>query len=60
VLTGADGSVGRYTIGYVVYCRSGNRSAAAAATMAEMGFVEVYDLGGIIDWHAGGLPVVSG
>jgi rhodanese-related sulfurtransferase len=59
VLTGADGSVGRYHR-VCRDCRAGNRSAAAAATMAEMGFVEVYDLGGIIDWHAGGLPVVSG
>jgi phage shock protein E len=46
--------------GYVVYCRSGNRSAVAAAQMADMGFVEVYDMGGIIDWQAAGLPIVTG
>jgi rhodanese-related sulfurtransferase len=45
---------------YVVYCRSGNRSAAATARMAELGFVELYDMGGIIDWVEAGLPVVTG
>lgn len=34
---------------YVVYCRSGNRSAVAAAAMAERGFVEVFDAGGYDD-----------
>lgn len=43
---------------YVVYCRSGNRSAVAAATMAEAGFTDVYDLGGIVDWQAAGGEVV--
>jgi rhodanese-related sulfurtransferase len=45
---------------YVVYCRSGNRSAAATARMAELGFQELYDMGGIIDWVDAGLPVVTG
>lgn len=45
---------------YVVYCRSGNRSAVATARMAQLGFTEVYDMGGIIDWQAAGLPVVTG
>lgn len=44
---------------YVVYCRSGNRSAAAVEAMRQAGFTEVYDLGGIIDWQAAGLPVVT-
>jgi rhodanese-related sulfurtransferase len=44
---------------YVVYCRSGNRSAAAVEAMRQAGFREVYDLGGIIDWQAAGLPVVT-
>ena len=34
----------------LVYCRSGRRSALAAATLAALGFVNVYDFGGIIDW----------
>lgn len=41
----------------VVYCRSGNRSAQAADILTQAGFTEVYDLGGIIDWTAAGLPV---
>nr|WP_300093653.1 rhodanese-like domain-containing protein [Sedimentibacter sp.] len=34
----------------LVYCRSGNRSAAAARTLLGMGYENVYDFGGIIDW----------
>ncbi len=41
----------------VVYCRSGNRSAAAARILADAGYKEIYDLGGIIAWTAQGLPV---
>ena len=33
----------------VVYCRSGRRSAEAAKVLKEMGYKNVYDLGGIID-----------
>lgn len=34
----------------LVYCRSGNRSAQAAAILKQAGFPAVYDFGGIIDW----------
>jgi len=34
----------------IVYCRSGNRSAVAAAVLADLGYTEIYDLGGIQDW----------
>ncbi|MHB1315170.1 MAG: rhodanese-like domain-containing protein [Christensenellales bacterium] len=34
----------------IVYCRSGRRSAIAAAELAKAGYTNVYDLGGIIDW----------
>ncbi len=34
----------------VVYCRSGRRSAEAAAILVELGFTNVYDLGGINSW----------
>jgi phage shock protein E len=44
---------------YLVYCRSGNRSAVAVATMADLGFVEVYDAGGYDDLAAAGAPTVS-
>lgn len=34
----------------LVYCRSGRRSALAAETLADLGYTNVYDFGGIIDW----------
>lgn len=34
----------------LVYCRSGRRSEAAAKTLVHMGYGNVYDFGGIIDW----------
>ncbi|MBS5949059.1 MAG: rhodanese-like domain-containing protein [Clostridium sp.] len=34
----------------LVYCRSGNRSKKAADLLVEMGYTNVYDLGGIKDW----------
>ena len=37
----------------IVYCRSGNRSATAAAILVKAGFPVVYDMGGIIDWTYG-------
>jgi len=37
----------------LVYCRSGRRSAAAASRLAEMGYLNVYDFGGILDWPYG-------
>lgn len=33
-----------------VYCRSGRRSSIAAEKLIEMGYTDVFDLGGIIDW----------
>ncbi len=44
---------------YVVYCRSGRRSAIAANAMAQAGFTDVHDIGGIADWEAAGYPVVK-
>ena|SRR5665647_855005 len=35
---------------YFVYCRSGNRSATASAQLVEMGYKNIFDLGGIKDW----------
>lgn len=34
----------------LVYCRSGNRSKVAARILTEMGYTNVYDFGGIVDW----------
>lgn len=46
---------------YVVYCRSGRRSAIAAQLMADRGFTKVTDLGSLEDAAAAlGAPVVSG
>ena len=35
---------------FIVYCRSGRRSAEAIKIMLEKGYQNIYDLGGIIDW----------
>lgn len=34
----------------IVYCRSGRRSKKAANILLELGYNNVYDLGGIINW----------
>lgn len=34
----------------LVYCRSGVRSAEAASKLAALGYTDIYDFGGIIDW----------
>ena len=46
---------------YVMYCRSGNRSAEATKLMRDLGFEDVSELdGGILSWANAGLPMVSG
>lgn len=45
---------------YVVYCQSGNRSAQAADKMAELGFTEIVDGGGIVDLQSAGADIVAG
>lgn len=43
---------------YVVYCRSGNRSADAAAQMVEAGFADVYDVdAGLATLSSAGVPL---
>ncbi len=45
---------------YLIYCRSGNRSGKALDIMEDLGFQEVYDLGGgIVAWINAGLPTVN-
>lgn len=34
----------------LVYCRSGNRSRTAANELVQLGYTNVYDFGGIIQW----------
>lgn len=46
---------------YAVYCRSGNRSAAALAEMSRVGMTGAYHLGGGIGaWQSAGGEVVTG
>ena len=45
---------------YLVYCRTGHRSAEAARIMREKGFPRLYNLsGGIKGWLAAGFPTVK-
>jgi len=41
---------------YVLYCRSGNRSARAAAQMQAAGFGALFNAGGFADLKAAGVP----
>lgn len=34
----------------LVYCRSGQRSKLAAQTLADLGYTNIYEFGGILDW----------
>ena len=36
-----------------VYCRSGRRSKGAAKELVTLGYTNVIDFGGVIDWHYG-------
>ena len=45
---------------YLVYCRSGRRSAEASDILVDLGFNDVYNMtGGILDWEAAGFPTVQ-
>ena len=45
---------------YLIYCRSGNRSAGARQVMAELGFTDVTDIdGGVLAWSQQGGRLVS-
>ncbi len=35
----------------MVYCRSGNRSKTASQKLADMGYTNIVEFGGIIDWQ---------
>ena len=41
---------------YLLYCRSGRRSAIAADEMAKAGFTDIVDGGGMADLVAAGAP----
>lgn len=38
----------------VIYCAAGGRAGRAGEALIAMGYTEVYNLGGISDWQAGG------
>jgi len=43
---------------YLIYCRTGNRTGQVYQMMEEMGFEQVYDMGGgITQWMAAGYPI---
>lgn len=44
---------------YVIHCRSGSRSAQALEMMKQLGFREVYNMGGIIQWKENGFPTMK-
>jgi len=45
---------------YAVYCQSGRRSGIATKTMADSGFMNLYNMmGGIIDWTNSGYPLTT-
>lgn len=44
-----------------VYCRSGSRSTAASATLAELGYTNIVNMrGGFPDWARAGYPTQTG
>ena len=44
--------------GYLIYCKSGNRSGKARDIMRELNFIEVHNmLGGMVQWEADELPM---
>ena len=50
-IAGRVGEVGAKDAPVVVYCRSGARSANAAATLRSAGFTQVHDLGAMSRWR---------
>jgi rhodanese-related sulfurtransferase len=43
----------------VLHCASGGRAALAGKLLKDMGYAEVYNLGGFKDWKEGGGPIVE-
>ena len=37
----------------LVYCRTGRRSAQAAQMLEDLGYSEIYDMGGLVGWPFG-------
>jgi rhodanese-related sulfurtransferase len=58
-LPAAAGSIDRERP-VVFYCRSGSRSAMATQAFRDAGYDAHNMTGGLLDWHAGGLPLEPG
>ena len=41
----------------ILYCAAGSRAALAGQALKDIGFTDVYNLGGFSDWQSKGLPV---
>jgi len=41
----------------ILYCAAGSRAALAGKSLKDIGFTDVYNLGGFSDWQSKGLPV---
>ncbi len=50
ITSGDFGSLTDKSKTILIYCRSGNRSRTASRFLAENGYENIYDFGGIIDW----------
>ena len=46
----AESEIPEKEVPVFVYCRSGRRSKIAAEALVSLGYSEVYEFGGIIDW----------
>lgn len=44
----------------MVYCRSGVRSASAAETLISLGYLNVFDIGGILSWPYDTVSLITG
>ena len=49
----ADLVIGPKDTPVLVYCRTGRRSREAVRKLEEMGYTEVYDMGGLVGWPYG-------
>ena len=49
----ADLVIGTKETPVLVYCRTGRRSREAAQKLEELGYTEVYDMGGLVGWPYG-------
>ncbi len=45
---------------YLIYCRTGNRSAQVCRFLSQLGFKTYNQMGGIVQWIRHGLPVEGG